>query len=68
MRILICDDDVLIQERLQKCISDFFRNNKLKCPELLTFDSGETLLADKGTKILFSGCRNARCQWHLYRQ
>ncbi|MBE5867146.1 MAG: response regulator transcription factor [Lachnospiraceae bacterium] len=50
MRILICDDDVLIRERLQKYINDFFRNNNLKCPELLTLDSGETLLADKETK------------------
>lgn len=50
MRILICDDDVLIRERLQKYINDFFRHNNLKCPELLVFDSGEGLLADKGAK------------------
>ena len=54
MRILICDDDVLIKERLQKYITDFFRNNNLKCPEILAFDSGEALLADKGAKdIIF---------------
>lgn len=50
MRILICDDDILILERLQKYINDFFRNNNLKCPEILSFDSGEALLADKGAK------------------
>ena len=47
MRILICDDDVLIRERLQKYINDFFRNNNLKCPEILSFDSGEALFTAK---------------------
>lgn len=50
MRILICDDDLLIHEHLKKCIQDFFRNNNLKCPNIISFDSGESLLADKGQK------------------
>lgn len=50
MRILICDDDVLIIEQLQKYIESYFKKNRLKCPELLSFTSGEALLADKGKK------------------
>ena len=50
MRILICDDDLLIHEQLNKYIQCFFRNNSLKCPEVTSFDSGEALLADKGQK------------------
>ena len=50
MRILICDDDVLIIEQLQKYILSYFDLNHIKCPELLSFTSGEALLADKGEK------------------
>lgn len=54
MRILICDDDALIINQLQKLIKKFFENNHLKCPELACFSNGESLLADKGDKdILF---------------
>ena len=54
MRILICDDDALIIEQLQKYIRDFFENISVKCPELVCFSDGESLLADKGEKdILF---------------
>lgn len=54
MRILICDDDVMIIEQLQKYIRSFFENISLKCPELVCFSDGESLLADKGEKdILF---------------
>ena len=54
MRILICDDDALIIEQLQKYIKDFFENISVKCPELVCFSDGESLLADKGEKdILF---------------
>lgn len=55
MRILICDDDTLIIEQLQKYIESYFESNHLKCPELVSFTSGESLLADKNEKILFSG-------------
>ena len=51
MRILICDDDTLIIEQLQKYIESYFESNHLKCPELVSFTSGESLLAAK--KILF---------------
>lgn len=50
MRILICDDDFLIHQQLNKYIQCFFRNNNLKCPEIIAFDSGEALLEDKGQK------------------
>ena len=54
MRILICDDDVLIIEQLQKYIINFFENIGVKCPELVCFSDGESLLSDKGEKdILF---------------
>ena len=54
MRILICDDDVLIIEQLQKYIINFFENIGVKCPELVCFSDGESLLSDTGEKdILF---------------
>ena len=54
MRILICDDDSLVVEQLQKYIRNFFKNISLKCPEIACFSDGESLLADTGEKdILF---------------
>ena len=50
MRILICDDDTLIIEQLKKYIESYFESNHLKCPELVSFTNGESLLADKGEK------------------
>ncbi|MDE7271527.1 MAG: LytTR family DNA-binding domain-containing protein [Lachnospiraceae bacterium] len=50
MRILICDDDVLMIEQLQKYTKSYFESNHIKCPELLSYTSGESLLADKGEK------------------
>ncbi len=52
MRILICDDDPLIIEQLQKFIESFFKSNHIKCPELVSFTSGESLLADSEEKDL----------------
>lgn len=54
MRILICDDDVLMQEQLQKYVRKYFEHAHLKCPELICYSDGESLLADEGDKdILF---------------
>lgn len=50
MRILICDDDTLIIQKLKKYIELYFESNHLKCPELVSFTSGEALLADKNAK------------------
>ena len=64
MRILICDDDTLIIEQLKKYIESYFESNHLKCPELVSFTSGEALLTDKGG-YCFSGYRNAWHEWNL---
>lgn len=54
MRILLCDDDALMLEQLQKYIKNYFEYNHLKCPEMVCFSDGESLLADNGDKdILF---------------
>ena len=54
MRILICDDDVLMIEQIRKYCQIFFDQIHVKCPELVCFSDGETLLADEGEKdILF---------------
>ena len=45
---------MLIIEQLQKYIINFFENIGVKCPELVCFSDGESLLSDKGEKdILF---------------
>ena len=46
MRITICDDDTMIVEKLQKYLKNYFSHLHLKCPEIVCFASGETLLAD----------------------
>ena len=47
MRIVICDDDILIRTQLEKLVRDFFVKNQLKCPEIAVFPDGEALLEDK---------------------
>jgi two-component system LytT family response regulator len=54
MRILICDDDNLIIEQIQKYLKKYFEHNHIKCPETVCYTDGEALLADNGDKdILF---------------
>ncbi len=54
MRILICDDDMLIVEQLQKYLKSYFKKIGLKCPDIACFSNGEDLLNDSGAKdILF---------------
>lgn len=54
MRILICDDDSLIIEQLKKYCENYFDRIHLKCPELVFFTDGESLLLNEGEKdILF---------------
>lgn len=54
MRILICDDDDRIVEQLQNYIRYYFAHIGVKCPEIVCFSDGESLLADEGEKdILF---------------
>lgn len=54
MRILICDDDMLMCGQLQKYIESYFEKICVKSPEIICFSDGESLLADQGEKdILF---------------
>lgn len=54
MRILICDDDVLMIEKISTLIKNYFESFHIKCPAIIHFTDGSTLLADMGEKdILF---------------
>ena len=54
MRILICDDDILFTEQLYKYLHEYFERQKLKCPEIVIYHSGDTLLKDNDEKdIIF---------------
>ena len=50
MQILICDDDILIIEQLKNYIKNYFQYAGVKCPPLLTFTDGESLLGYEGDK------------------
>lgn len=50
MRILICDDDILIAEQLNKLLQDYFKKKRLKEPEIVIYDNGESLLSDTNQK------------------
>ena len=50
MRILICDDNPLILEQLNKYLVLYFQQHKLKLPEIVTYSSGDALLQDTGAK------------------
>ena len=50
MQIFICDDDILIIEQLEKYIRSYFRHTTAKCPAIVTFKDGESLLAYEGSK------------------
>lgn len=54
MRILICDDDPLILDQLRQYVNSYFEQCHCKCPEIVCFSDGASLLADKKKKdILF---------------
>ena len=50
MRIVICDDDSMVTKQLSKYINEFFDRSGIKCPEIVVFDNGETLLQDTREK------------------
>lgn len=50
MQILICDDDQLFIELLRKNIIFFFEHNHIRCPEIVCFSDGKSLLSYKGNK------------------
>ena len=64
MRILICDDDTLIIEQLKKYIESYFESNHLKCPELVSFTSGEALLTDRSEERRVG--KECRSRWSPY--
>lgn len=54
MRILICDDDVLIIKQLEQLIATFFQRKKINVPSIVSYSDGNCLMKDSGTKdILF---------------
>ena len=50
MRILICDDDSIITEQLEKHLYHYFTQYKLKVPEIIIYNSGDALLEDSSEK------------------
>lgn len=48
MRIVFCDDDISIMDKLEKYLRTFFSENGLKQPEYEAFSSGEELLKAEG--------------------
>ena len=62
MRILICDDDILVIEQLEGYIKVFFEKISVKCPKIVCFSDGESLLADKGDKDRNSKFNTVRAQ------
>ena len=50
MRILICDDDPLAIEQIQKNLKSFFSCSPAKYSEIVTYSNGEDLLKDTGNK------------------
>lgn len=65
MRILICDDDTGFSRQLREILITFFRENSLKLPEVIIYDSGEELLKDPGSKdIVFIEANNHKTIVH----
>ena len=52
MRILICDDDALVVTQIREFIGEWFEKRGVKCPELVCFSDGASLLTDQGDKDL----------------
>lgn len=52
MRILICDDNPLMVEEIHKYIQMYFKRNGNKCPEVICYTDGESLLSDEDDKDL----------------
>ena len=50
MRIAICDDDENIRNKINKYLHDFLSKSHLKCPEIIMFEDGESLLKDSLAK------------------
>lgn len=48
MRIVFCDDDVDVMEKLEKYLRSFFNENHMKQPEYYAYTNGEDLLKAEG--------------------
>ena len=46
MRIIICDDDMIFRDQLTMYLQEFFTENKLAVPEIVTYSTGNALLQD----------------------
>lgn len=44
MRILLCDDDVLVLQQMKKYLMEFFYTAKLRVPEIISYSSGDALV------------------------
>lgn len=54
MRILICDDEHIIIEKIREYLQEYFTLHGYEMPEFVSFSDGDSLLADSGQKdILF---------------
>lgn len=52
MRILICDDDHSIIDKLRHYLEEYFNQSDYAIPEIADFSDGDSLLADEGAKDL----------------
>lgn len=50
MRILICDDEHVIIEKIKEYLQEYFTLHGYEMPELVSFSEGHSLLADTGQK------------------
>ena len=48
MRFLLCDDDKTITDLLEQYISEYFMQNDLPTPEMMSYQNGTELLNDSG--------------------
>ena len=48
MRIVFCDDDISVMEKLEKYLRTFFADNGMAQPTYDAFTSGEELLSSEG--------------------
>ena len=50
MRILLCDDDSIFLSQLEAYIQSYFKKNKYRCPDIVTYTDAVQLFQDQGEK------------------
>lgn len=50
MRILICDDEQAVTEKIRQYLQEYFTHNDHEVPDLVSFSDGDSLLADTEQK------------------